>query len=555
MQQKYSSRALRIGAIAGALVLGSLTAAMGQGDGTAIWAFGGSDLFNTRNAATEKKITAANVGNLKVKWAFTTHGDVSATPTVETTGSGGTTVYAVDWGGYLYSLNGDTGVPNWSHALTDYTGNSIGSVSRTSPTIVGNTIIIGDQGDLNSGGTPQHFGTTGGTTASVMAISKSSGKLVWRTVVSDHPFSIITSSPVAYNGVLYVGVASLEENAGFLFPYGYPGFSFRGKVVALDAKTGAILWSTPTISDSAYGQGYTGASVWGSTPVVDAKRGSVYVATGNNYSSPPGIGNPATSSSPADNHIDSVLALDLQTGALKWAFRAQPADTWDVYRAFVLGGDPSMGPDYDFGSGPNLFTANIGGQQTDLLGAGEKSGQYWALNPKTGAVVWSTQVGPGGTGGGIEWGSAVDGKRVYVAISNTDGHGYNLVNPSANTATSTSAGLWSSLDAATGNILWQTADPLGGHDVGMVTSANGVMFAGSAGIAPNAFTGNPGAPGGFFALNAANGNVLWSFPTGGSVICGPAVLNGTVYWGSGYSHLNNAFGISGGYKLYAFSLK
>src|SRR5262249_50599531 len=149
----------------------------------------------------------ANVGNLTMKWAFATHGDVSATPTVETTG-GGTTRYAVGWGGYLYSINGGTGVPLWSHPLSDYTGNPHASVSRTRPAIAGNLLIVGDQGDVDSGGF-LHYATS----ASVMAVNKSTGALVWRTIVSDHPYSIVTSSPVAYNGVVYCGVSSLEENA------------------------------------------------------------------------------------------------------------------------------------------------------------------------------------------------------------------------------------------------------------------------------------------------------------------------------------------------------
>ena len=54
------------------------------------------------------------------------------------------------------------------------------------------------------------------------------------------------------------------------------------------------------------------------------------------------------------------------------------------------------------------------------MGAGQKSGQYWALDPDTGAVVWVTQAGPGGFGGGLQWGSAVDDQRVYTANANSD---------------------------------------------------------------------------------------------------------------------------------------
>jgi polyvinyl alcohol dehydrogenase (cytochrome) len=53
-----------------------------------------------------------------------------------------------------------------------------------------------------------------------------------------------------------------------------------------------------------------------------------------------------------------------------------------------------------------------------------------------------------------------------------------------------------------------------------------------------------------FALDAANGKTLWSFTSGGSVNSGPAIADGRVYWGSGYSHLG--FGGANN-KLYAFS--
>jgi polyvinyl alcohol dehydrogenase (cytochrome) len=339
----------------------------------------------------------------------------------------------------------------------------------------------------------------------------------------------------------------------------------------LRAKTGADVWASPfrTIDDPTYALGYTGASVWGSTPVVDIKRGSLYVTTGNNYSSPAGTGNPTTGpATPAGNRIDSVIALNLLNGSLKWAFRAQQADTWD-YARWVAdtyyappGSDPTLGPDYDFGSGANLFTDNSGRQ---LLGAGEKSGQYHALNPDTGAVVWSVQAGVGGTGGGIEFGSAVDGNRVYVAISNSDNqpNGFN-----------TTGGLWAALDAANGSPLWHKLDPImdttagfprWGHDFGQVTVANGVVFATSTGGPPipasPGFPGAPGYAGGFFALDASSGQILWSFtkdqdPSIGGVNAGAAVVDGTVYWGGGgYSHLGNAFGIAGTPKLYAFQVK
>ena len=54
-----------------------------------------------------------------------------------------------------------------------------------------------------------------------------------------------------------------------------------------------------------------------------------------------------------------------------------------------------------------------------------------------------------------------------------------------------------------------------------------------------------------FALDATNGNTLWSFAPGSSVNAGATIVNGTVYWGSGYSHLSTLLG-TGNSKFYAF---
>ena len=59
---------------------------------------------------------------------------------------------------------------------------------------------------------------------------------------------------------------------------------------------------------------------------------------------------------------------------------------------------------------------------SNLLGIGQKSGVYWALDPDDGSVVWQTQVGPPG----ILWGTAFDGTSIYVPISNADYVSYPL---------------------------------------------------------------------------------------------------------------------------------
>lgn len=101
-------------------------------------------------------------------------------------------------------------------------------------------------------------------------------------------------------------------------------------------------------------------------------------------------------------------------------------------------------PDYDLGgSGPNLLPG--------FVGFGQKSGIYWALDREDGHALWNTMVGPGGTLGGIEWGTATDGRRIYVAISDNGKKPYTLV-PEGQTIT---WGSWTALDATTGKLLWQ----------------------------------------------------------------------------------------------------
>jgi polyvinyl alcohol dehydrogenase (cytochrome) len=196
------------------------------------------------------------------------------------------------------------------------------------------------------------------------------------------------------------------------------------------------------------------------------------------------------------------------------------------------------GPDYDFGgAGPNMLTLS---GNASLLGIGQKSGLYWALNPSTGAVKWQTQVGPGSSLGGIEWGTAFDGTRIYVPISNLFGIPCAL-QPSG---TVVHGGSWAALNPSTGSIIWQTGTPGSSMALGPASAANGVVFVASMDVNPQ----NPT----MFALDASTGNVLWSYVAGSSVNAAPAIAGDSVYWGSGYSHLGPLG--TGNNKMFAFSV-
>ena len=159
-----------------------------------------------------------------------------------------------------------TGALVWARQISEYTGVA-GDFARTTPAISGNLLIFGNQGG-------RFF-----TGAKVMAVDKNSGDLAWVVQADDHPASFITQSAVVAGNTVYVGVSSLEELYAAVIP-GYE-LSFRGSMLALNRKTGAILWRTYMTPD-----GFTGNAVWGSAPAIDHSRSQLYIATGNTYSAP-----------------------------------------------------------------------------------------------------------------------------------------------------------------------------------------------------------------------------------------------------------------------------
>ncbi len=479
-------------------------AAYGAKDGA--WRSWGFDASNTRHNSTESTIGVGNVSRLVPKWRLATAGDVSATPAVEDG-----VVYVPDYAGNLYAVDAANGTIKWQASIAAMTGIT-GDFARSTPAIWGDVLVLGDQaGKLLS---PDGY---------VMGIDKRTGQLLWRTTV-EGGYPLMTQSPTIVNGVAYIGAASFEEALAL---FGYP-LDFRGFLMAVDVATGSVKWKTDTVPD-----GYTGGAVWGSSPAVDAKRGSVYIATGNNYSVPDAVvtcvseatddAGRAACMDPA-NLFDSIVSLNLATGAVKWSTRALPTDFWNL-NCGVPGFPPfdqpnadcppGAGPDHDFAQAPALYKV----RGVEFLGAGQKSGTYWALDPPTGAVRWQTQVGPGGYNGGLQWGSAIDATRIYTAEANSDSKPWELQDGST-----VEYGGWSALDPGTGRILWQRPNPAEGIASGPVSVANGVMYACSA-----------DADGHMYALKATDGTVLWDFASGDRCYAGAAISDGTVYWGTGYT--------------------
>jgi polyvinyl alcohol dehydrogenase (cytochrome) len=356
------------------------------------WNGWGPDLRNTRfQPAAAAGLAPTEVPRLKVKWAFGFPGVSASGSQVSVVGD---RAFVGSRNGLVYSLDAKTGCLAWAFEAD--------AGVRSSP-------VVG----AASGGSASVF--FGDAHAQIYALDAATGVLRWKVKVDDHGDAMVTGAVAFYNGRLYAGVSSLEEGSAVI--PSYECCTFRGSVVALDAASGRRLWKTFTLADaprqttknSAGTQlwGPSGSGVW-STPALDPDRNRLYITTGDNYSNPP------------TKDSDAIMALALDTGRILWTTQALAGDAWNV-GCLESGGagrvkcPEGAGPDHDFGSSPVLTTLADGRR---VLLAGQKSGMLHALNPDTGAFLWQTRVGEGGTLGGIEWGFATDGQTAYVSLSN-----------------------------------------------------------------------------------------------------------------------------------------
>ena len=514
------------------------------------WPSAGADLSNSRYQSKESKINANNVGSLQLKWTLDTSGDVQAHPAVD-----GNYLYFPDSAGWLYKVDKTTGALIWKRQISDYTGLA-GDSARGTPAVAGNLLILGNLIGRNI----PLFGQPPAPPqpARVFAVDKVTGNPVWSTKVDETDLSYVTQSPIVYKDTAYVGVSAGEELFSALVPKANWNWTFRGSVLALDVKTGAIKWQTfviPPRPANWNGNWYSGAGVWGSTGAIDKENNQIFMATGNNTSAPQSaidcLKTQPTASSCLDpaNYFDSVIALDLDTGKINWGARGLPNDVYAVACGLSVPGldfvppffpgiydncpyvnpPPDEGqpptkrdPDWDFAQGPMLLGS-------DLVGAGQKSGVFWAFKRKTGQLVWATQVVPGGITGGMQWGSATDDTRIFVASSNSGSGKPGGPGPGP--------GGWRALDRKTGAVIWTTPDPIGSRAEGAVSAANNVVF-------------GCNLAGRMYAMDARTGAILWEYNSGGPCNAGASISDGMVYWGSG-----NFSGFPGTpKKVFAFGL-
>ncbi len=315
------------------------------------WPSYGADLDNSRTVAGGP--AAASVRSLVQAWRDDfSDGDFTGTPVV----SGGV-AYVGSNGGVVRAVQAVTGG-------THPAGSVLWSTSVSPDPVNGSLAVHGATVYVP-------VAKLGGPY--LVALDAGSGRRLWSTVLDRSTDADVYGSPAvspAPGGRTFVleGVSATN---------GDPTSPLRGSLTALDAATGAVVWKQYTVP-----VGFNGGAVW-STPAVDLATGAVYVGTGNAYT---GQAAPTT---------DAILELDLATGAIRGFFQATSGDVFS---------SSMPGLDFDFGASPNLIVAG----SRLLVGEGQKSGAYWALDRTTMRPVWHTQVGPGSAAGGVIGSTAYD---------------------------------------------------------------------------------------------------------------------------------------------------
>ena len=356
------------------------------------WGYGSDNARHALDVTIDKK----NVGQLELLWSI-------ALPAVTSMRSmpvgAGDTLFLGAQDGRLLALNRQSGCVRWSLAL-DVPIRTALSLERTPDGI--NTLFFANE-----------LGT-------VFAVDASKGTLRWKASAKTHPLSIVSGSMAYHEGRLFVPISSFEVAVA-----GSPKHECcraHGGVMALDAQTGEKIWNYATTanaekttvnSDGVQMWGPSGATVW-NRPTVDAKRGLLYFGTGENASSP------ATATS------DAIIAVDLNTGEQRWVFQALANDAWNAACLRHAASCPKEdGPDFDFGAAAILVKDGKGKGQGDLILAGQKSGEVFALDPdKNGALVWRHHFTPTSvkhnSNAGIHHGMATDGRLVIVPIADSE---------------------------------------------------------------------------------------------------------------------------------------
>src|SRR5467141_3431114 len=320
------------------------------------WVTNGGNLTNNRYS-TLKQIDTANVGKLKGAWMTRLKGSgvggkysFEASPLVKDG-----IMYVVTGNDDVFALNAKTGAILW-----EYWSGIDQKISTVCCGWVNRGLAMGE-GLLFSGQLD----------ANLVALNMKTGEVVWKTPIEkwENGFTI-TSAPLYYDGIVYSGLSGGE-------------FGVRGRLTALDAKTGAILWRSYTLpgpgefgaetwpaGTNEYTRG--GAAIW-NTPALDPQLGLVYFAVG--YCGPDYDG----SMREGDNlFCASMVALKAKTGEYVWHFQQVHHDIWD----------------YDAASPVVLFDTVIDGQPRKGIAEAGRTGWVYILDRTNGKPLIGIEERP-----------------------------------------------------------------------------------------------------------------------------------------------------------------
>jgi len=373
-------------------------------------------------------------------------------------------VYIASFSGTLWALDETTGHMVWS-APIGFTPKGV-CPTKSGPS---STPVIAPDPSRGDALTAYVSGGDG----ALYAINAATGAQVWKATVAatnTAPAEFLYAAPLLLGGNLYVGVASNCEPP--LAP---------GRAVEVTQSGGAIVHTY-----AATPGGVGGAGIWIS-PASDGT--SIWVTTGN------------ADEQGVDPAGDSYSVVRLAASDLS------KQDIWTV--------QPSLsGTDYDFGSSPTLFNATIAGTPTQMVGACNKNGNFYALAAQNLAAgpVWSHTIGTHKAGGPTCLASAIwdsSNGRLIVASNKTSIAGVSY------------GGSLRSVNPGTGAYLWQRG--LNPGPIEGTPSENG------SGVIAAATADGSGGTNQLYLVNAATGAVLKSFALPSLEFSQPVFANGVLF--------------------------
>ena len=431
-----------------------------------------------QHSDTTNAINSQNVANMQLAWQIDTDDYVSHSPLTD-----GDRVYFADWGGNVYGADASTGEIAWK--------NKIAEPMQQWPW----------HGFAGTGTLAENVLVEASVEGTAFGVDLDTGEVLWETEFTDDPEAGSISALLHHDGLVYIGVSSVEEPLSKMLE----NFEVnaRGKVVALDANTGEIAWERYLVEPS-----QNGVTVWSSF-ALDPEMNALFFTTGNNYTGE------------ATELSDSLVAVDAQTGEIIWATQTLEHDVW-------LPVAPK-GPDYDFGAGAQLFEASIDGEMRKLVGAGQKSGFYWAFDRMTGEPLWFSSIGYGSKGGGIHAEAAVGDGTIYVWSNNRylyplkpEEHPINV----------------KAIDTATGEYLWVKPDVQAAGVTSAGFLANDVYFVGT-------------LDGQVYAYRASDGEQLWTSQKHPGISASLNVVSDRLYFSAG---IPQPFGAGKEHGVFAYTI-